>query len=460
MAQQLINIGVTADDGTGDTIRGAGIKINDNFTELFARPSVISDINVVQNNISTTASNADIVVTPSGTGSVVFPGITIEDNNIKATRTNDDLKIVPNGSGRVVIAGIGFAETSIVGTDSTIINFNENLTVDGTLNAGASTFTAGVTVDSTLDVTSTATLSTLTVSGASTFVGTTTVDNLTFNDNIIASSSNADINLTPGGTGVVNVSNLTIDSSINLTDNVIKVTRSNDDIVLSANGTGSVKVSKIDMEEGTVDDTVIGGTTPAAATFTTVSITDPSVTADGVTITDNTIKANRSNDDIEFTASGAGNVLVNGIKIPSTDGSGSQVIKTDGAGNLSYFTSPILFSHTDIDDGTATVLGSSSAAQVIDSFPIATYRSAKYTLQISDATADRYALLEANVTHNGSQAFISVFAGVDNGNSDGSSVYDTLDLSVDTNAGTLRLLGTVNNTNNQVVKFLRRPIKV
>ena len=71
MSQELINIGVTADDGTGDTIRRAGIKVNNNFTELFARPSVASDINVIQNNISTTTSNADIVIKPSGTGSVV-----------------------------------------------------------------------------------------------------------------------------------------------------------------------------------------------------------------------------------------------------------------------------------------------------------------------------------------------------------------------------------------------------
>ena len=99
-------------------------------------------------------------------------------------------------------------------------------------------------------------------------------------------------------------------------------------------------------------------------------------------------------------------------------------------------------------------------AQAIDAFPVATYRSAKYTIQISDATADRYALIEANVTHNGSQAFISVFSGVDNGSSDGSSVYDTLDLSADVNSGNVRLLGTVNNTNNQVVKFTRRPIAV
>ena len=460
MAQEVINIGVQADDGTGDTIRLAGIRINNNFTELFARPSVASDINVIQNNISTTASNADIVIKPSGTGNVVFPGITIEDNNIKATRTNDDIKFIPSGSGSVVIDGIGFAGTSIVGTDSTIVNINENLIVDGTLNADTPTFSSPVNVNSTLDVTSGTTLSTLTVSGASSFVGTTTIDNLTFNDNIISTSSNADLNLTPGGTGVVNVSNLTIDSSINLTDNVIKVTRSNDDFILSANGTGSVQISKIDLNAGTVDNTVIGGTTPAAATFTTVSITNPSVTADGVTITDNTIKANRSNDDLEFEASGTGKVSVNGVKIPAAAGAGAQVLKTDGSGNLSFITSPILFSHTNISDGTATVLGNDSAVQVIDSFATTSFRSAKYHIQISDTTADRYKLVEANVTHDGSTAYISTTGGASNGAGDGSTIYDSLDLSADVSGGNVRLLGQVNNTNNQVVKFVRRPINI
>ena len=459
MAQELINLGALADDGTGDTIRIAGTRINNNFTELFARPSVISDINVIQNNISTTASNADIVIKPSGTGNVVFPGITVEDNNIKASRTNDDLKIIPNGSGSVVIDGIGFAGTSIVGMDSTIVNINEGLIVDGTLNADTPTFASPVTVNSTLDVTSTTTLATLTVSGASSFVGTTTIDNLTFNDNIISTSSNADLNLTPGGTGVVSVSNLTIDSSINLTDNVIKVMRSNDDFVLSANGTGSVQISKIGMNEGTVDNTVIGGTTPASGTFTTVSITSPVVTADGVTITDNTITAIRSNDNLEFGANGSGYVRINSINFTNSGGLGGQVLKTNGSGQLSWFTSPILFDTSLIDDGTATITGN-SATQTIDSFSASTYRSAKYHIQISDSTADRYTLTEANVSHDGTNAYISTFGAATNGNSDGSTIYDSLDLSADINGGNVRLRGTVNNTNNQVIKFVRRPIKV
>lgn len=36
MTQQTINVGVEADDGTGDPLRSAFIKVNDNFTELYA----------------------------------------------------------------------------------------------------------------------------------------------------------------------------------------------------------------------------------------------------------------------------------------------------------------------------------------------------------------------------------------------------------------------------------------
>ena len=364
MAQEIINIGALANDGSGDTIRNAGRKINANFAEFFALPSVASDIRFEQNNIVSKSSNADIVLKPAGTGNIVFPALTIEDNNIKLTRSNDDLKISANGAGKVVIDGVGFSGTSIVATDSTKININENLDVDGTLNAGAPTLSGAVTINSTLDVTGASTLSSLTVSGASSFVGTTTVDNLLFNDNIISTSSNADLNLSPGGTGVVNVSNLTIDSSINLTDNVIKVTRSNDDFVLSGNGTGSVQVSKIDMNQGTADNVVIGGTTPAAGTFTSIAFTDTTITADGVTITDNVIKANRSNDNVEFNASGSGYVNINGIiNLPNSDGSTGQLLQTNGSGQLAWETAPLLLGQSDIQDARNTI-GFSSVTEI------------------------------------------------------------------------------------------------
>ena len=42
MAQQTINIGSIANDNTGDTLRGAGQKINDNFTELYTDISALT----------------------------------------------------------------------------------------------------------------------------------------------------------------------------------------------------------------------------------------------------------------------------------------------------------------------------------------------------------------------------------------------------------------------------------
>jgi len=42
MAQQTINIGAIANDNTGDTLRGAGQKINDNFDEIYAALPLLS----------------------------------------------------------------------------------------------------------------------------------------------------------------------------------------------------------------------------------------------------------------------------------------------------------------------------------------------------------------------------------------------------------------------------------
>ena len=325
MAQELINIGVTADDGTGDTIRGAGIKINNNFTEVYAQP-----------------------------------------------------------------------------------NFS--------------------------------------------------LSQLSFDGNVIsATQSNADIELAGNGTGTVQVSDLTIDSAINISDNDIKVNDSNADLLLTANGTGSVLISSADMNGGTIDNTVIGGTTTAAATFTTLT-TSGTATVDGVVITDNTITST-SNANLELTGEGTGTVSFNGVKFPTSDGSANQVLQTDGNGQLSYFTSPILFDNTDLTDGTATINGDSST-QTIDSFDASTFRSAKYHIQVSDTTADRYKLVEANVVHDGSNAFISITGGASNGAGDGSSIYDSLDISADVSGGNVRLRGVVNNTNTQVVKFVRRIVKV
>ena len=67
---------------------------------------------------------------PSGTGTIVFPGIKINDNNIQTVRTNDDLKIVPSGSGKIKISitegrkPIAISDTLTIDEDADPRSFN------------------------------------------------------------------------------------------------------------------------------------------------------------------------------------------------------------------------------------------------------------------------------------------------------------------------------------------------
>jgi hypothetical protein len=455
MAQQTLSVGSNANDGTGDTLRSAMQKVNTMFTELYLSPLSGGDLSFTGNEISATRSNEDLVFKPSGTGSVSFPAIRINDNNIEGTRSNENINLLPNGTGSVVFGAIKFTGTTLSSDDSTVININEGLVVDGTLNvSGASTLTGAVNLSSTLQVPSAlTTLSTLNVTGTTSLVGTTTIDNLTFNDNTISSSSNADINLTPGGTGTVVIENLTIDSNINITDNEIKTTTSNSDLVISPAGTGQIVIAKADINSGAIDNTVIGATTPAAGTFTTL-ITNSALTVDGVTIDDNTISTNSSNANLELTGNGTGTVTISGFGFPTSDGTSNQVLKTDGSGNLGFVTlsSPSTLNHSEIGDNTATV--ATSATSLVDSWASASYRSAKYHISISDATNSRFEMVEATLIHGPSadsttEAYITVF-----GNT-GSYTDPLCTFTADIDDGNVRLLATNISSDSTVFKFQR-----
>jgi hypothetical protein len=418
------------------------------------------------------SSNADIILTPGGTGSVVLPAVTISDNNITGTRSNEDLNITLSGTGAIKIGALKFSGTSISSDDSTTVNVNDNLIVDGTLTTtGAATFTGATNLGSTLDVPSAlTTLSTLNVTGATSLVGTTTIDNLTFNDNTIGTSSNADLRLTPGGTGSVIIANLTVDSNINITDNTIKTTVSNSNLQLSggtgtgtvevipalitagvttvgdvdvtgtetitgelnvdavkikdntittntsnanleisAQGTGKVIMTGPEIIGGTIDGTVIGGSTPAAGTFTTLSTTE-SFTIDGITITDNTVSTNSSNANLELSGSGTGGVRISGFTFPTADDTAGKFITTNGLGVLSFATAGATLNNSDIADAAATI--ASSATSVLNTFDKTVYRSAKYFISGTDATNSRFEFVEANVVHDGTNAFITTFGSV------------------------------------------------
>ena len=97
MAQQTLNVGTNANDGTGDTLRQAMIKVNDMFTEIYSAPGISSDTMTFSGNeIRATRSNDDLVFKPSGTGAVVFPALRFNGNNIEGTRSNHNINLLPN----------------------------------------------------------------------------------------------------------------------------------------------------------------------------------------------------------------------------------------------------------------------------------------------------------------------------------------------------------------------------
>jgi len=120
MPKQTINIGSNANDGTGDPLRTAFNKINDNFAELYG-----SD-----NNLNTLDANLDV------NNYIITTGV-----------TNGSITITPNGTGSLTLGALTVSGTEISSADSTQITLKENLSVTGTLNAaGAATLGTSLTL--------------------------------------------------------------------------------------------------------------------------------------------------------------------------------------------------------------------------------------------------------------------------------------------------------------------------
>jgi len=142
MAKATINVGSNANDGTGDDLRSAMISINANFTELYEASPVSSQITIAGNKINANASNADLVLEPSGTGAIVLPAITISDNNITGTRSNEDLNITASGTGHIVVGALRINGTTISSDDSSAINFAESNITLGSINISGNVITS------------------------------------------------------------------------------------------------------------------------------------------------------------------------------------------------------------------------------------------------------------------------------------------------------------------------------
>jgi len=188
MAKQSINLGSAANDGTGDPLRTAFDKINDNFTELYAVSGAGTGNNVAisGNSIISENSNGDITLDPNGTGRIVLATA----SQLRFTDHTDNAVPYADADGDITFS----SNLLFNGTDLTVASAKvSDLTDNRVVIAG----TSGALEDS----------SNLTFDGSTmTVTGTVQVGGqLSLNDNRISTlQTNENIDMDPSGTGTVN----------------------------------------------------------------------------------------------------------------------------------------------------------------------------------------------------------------------------------------------------------------
>jgi len=356
MAQQNINIGTNANDGTGDPLRTAFNKINANFSELYgdtaeandikddSTPQLGGDLDVNGQKIITARSNEQIVLDPAGTGTVELNANTNVTGNLTAS---GNITATGNifANGNINLGNASGDQTKVVGVFEA-----DQLQIDGTT------------------LTSTVTNGAVTIQGNGT--GGVNVADVTINDNTIsASSSNANLQLSGSGTGAVTIGPVKISGNTISSDDSAKVTiaealdvtgalKSNTSLALATGATVTGILDEDNMATnsatqlatqqsikayadtksvltGSTNNTIttvtganavqgeanltFDGTTLAvtgAGTFSTgltvtgVTTVNGQLDAEGITIKDNKIATNASNSVLEIGAAGTGTVDV------------------------------------------------------------------------------------------------------------------------------------------------------
>jgi len=282
MARLNIDTGILGNPATGDTLRTAFGKINDNFIEVFDDLSESG----LGGRLTNETTNGDVVIQPNGTGIVEVDQLQITDDAITSLVTNSDLTLSGNGTGNVHIN-------------------------DGSLIVGVNDANAVITTLGTGDLT-------LSTNGG-TNSGTIEIKDGANGDITIENDGTGDILLKAGGqVGIGSVSSP--DTSLHVKTAAAKVTlqRTSDantpGISFQQSG-GNVRAElMMDGTSGT-SNTVFVKTHDGASlaerfrvTHTGAKVTGTLDVDGGISVTDNKITASRSNDNLEISASGTGSV--------------------------------------------------------------------------------------------------------------------------------------------------------
>ena len=141
--------------------------------------------------------------------------------------------------------------------------------------------------------------------------------------------TNPDIKTLAIGTGISDVVDDTspqLGGNLDVNGNDI-VSTSNADIDIIPNGTGDVNLGA---------DTVQIGDNNADATLTTQGTGDLTLNTNGGTNSGAIVIQDGANNNITITPNGSGNIVLDGLSFPNADGSADQALITNGSGTLSF----------------------------------------------------------------------------------------------------------------------------
>jgi len=433
---------------TSDGTIGQFLKTDGSGTLAFADLS-LGDLTIVGSTISV-PSNADFTLDPSGTGAIKLNANTDITGNLTVTGTLDlgDSNFTNVGSLQLdSIAGDGDTNTSITfsgsdvitvatgGSTALTVNADQTVTFSGAVAGTSADFDGGVTIDN------------ITIDGTEIDLssGDLTID--VAGDLILEAGADinipADIGLTFGDDGEKiegDGTNLTIASSndilLDSADNIIL--DSDTGTLFKDNGThfGTLSSSNgISITCNTVNGDVLlrGNDGGSFITALTLDISEAGAATFNSTVTLGSNKAIQFVDANESVKSDGTNLIFTSggttFKMPTADGNSGDVLKTDGAGTMSFASAAATAS----DDTRATVKTNKSAsttARTIDFFQASGADMVWYFMACNDLTNDHSSANVFTVCHNDADAFIGGPRGGASGTAN-SMVTTTADISSD-----------------------------
>ena len=279
MAKQRINIGSAANDSTGDPLRTAFTKINQNFDEIYANVGS-SNFRFTNNTMSTV--NGDINLVPNGTSNVIIGSLS--QLNVSATTsstsTTTGALVVSGGagiSGSLYIGG-GITTSGALYADSASFGALDSTPIGDTTTSTGKFTTVTATLVNSGNVVSPAmyssTLATFYETKASySNTGETTASNLSIvgSSGVIYSSNavitnfySGNVNITGGtisgvGVGYTSIENTPIGKTIPNT------------AIFTSTTTANLATGNAQLTGGSINSTKIGNATPSTGAFTTLT---------------------------------------------------------------------------------------------------------------------------------------------------------------------------------------------